>query len=220
MSSRIVAGTKDITGTRFGKLIAVCQLGKTERGYYEWECVCDCGGRKVVAVTRLMQGNVQSCGCSGGRKPGAGKRAAPRTLTRRSWQNMLNRCRNASSPSFSDYGERGITVCERWTNSLDAFIEDMGHRPSAAHTIDRIDNNDGYHKGNCRWATRAEQNRNTRHVVWIEWNGERMTQSEWAARIGVHETTIMGRRRKGLPIELVLAPRGLPRGKSAIQSSR
>lgn len=218
MSTAIVAGTKDITGKTFGKLTAVRQMGKTARGYYEWECSCECGGSRVVSVARLMQGNVQSCGCAGGRKATTRPDPSQRVMTRRSWQNMMNRCNNPKSPSYKDYGERGIAVCQRWAESLDAFIEDMGLRPSAAHTIDRIDNDIGYCKENCRWATRKEQNRNTRHVVWLEFNGERMTQSEWAARLGINETTIMLRRRNGYPIHVVLSPKGLPRGRTSLKS--
>lgn len=81
------------------------------------------------------------------------------TPTYRSWANMLNRCRNSRVPSYSRYGARGITVCERWQNFSD-FLADMGERPSLAYSIDRIDGSRGYEPCNCRWATTKEQRRN------------------------------------------------------------
>lgn len=74
---------------------------------------------------------------------------------------MLSRCTNPQSKSFKDYGGRGITVCERWSEFLN-FYADMGQRPSPKHSIDRIDNERGYEPGNCRWETRQVQNLNRR----------------------------------------------------------
>lgn len=78
------------------------------------------------------------------------------------WCDMRYRCEKETHHAFQNYGGRGITVCERWLNSFDSFIEDMGPKPSAKHSIDRINNDLGYSPDNCRWATRAEQNMNKR----------------------------------------------------------
>lgn len=80
----------------------------------------------------------------------------------RIWQNMLNRCYNEKDSSFSHYGARGITVCPEWRDSFEQFITDMGPRPSNDHSVDRINNNKGYSKENCRWATGNEQMQNRR----------------------------------------------------------
>lgn len=78
------------------------------------------------------------------------------------WQAMIQRCRNANHQAFKNYGGRGILVCDRWQRSFENFIADVGPRPSASHSLDRIDNERGYEPSNCRWATKSEQSKNTR----------------------------------------------------------
>lgn len=113
----------------------------------------------------------------------------------RSWGNMLQRCTNPNNPAYPDYGGRGISVCVRW-ESFDAFLTDMGDRPLGM-TLERIDNDGDYHPGNCRWATRAEQNANRRGARLLSHGGETLRISEWARRLGVRETRIRERLNKG-----------------------
>lgn len=100
------------------------------------------------------------------------------SLTYKSWRRMKARCLNKSSASYHLYGARGIRFCDEWKD-FSAFLSDMGERPSANHSLDRIDANGIYEKRNCRWATPTQQARNTRRNVFVEFRGEKKCMSEW-----------------------------------------
>lgn len=103
----------------------------------------------------------------------------------RAWQAMLNRCYNHKYKYFHRYGGRGLTVCDRWRNSFENFLADMGIATSPCHTLDRIDNEGNYSPENCRWATWRTQLSNTSTVRWIEYNEKKMTLTGWAKDIGI-----------------------------------
>lgn len=118
---------------------------------------------------------------------------------------MNQRCNNSGHKYYHCYGGRGITVCERWADTNPQgfinFLEDMGERPEGM-TLDRIDNNKGYSKENCRWATRKQQSNNTRTVRLITFNGKTLSLSDWAKEIGIDVTTLSRRLDKmGLSFE-------------------
>ncbi|MBB5508179.1 hypothetical protein [Paraburkholderia atlantica] len=115
---------------------------------------------------------------------------------------MMGRCLNPNDQAYDRYGGRGVTVCERW-RKFENFLGDMGERPPGT-SLDRIDVNGNYEPGNCRWATRNQQALNTRANKFIEFNGERLTHSEWCAKLGVKKTTFSRRVRKGWTIEKIL----------------
>ncbi len=100
------------------------------------------------------------------------------------WRQMNNRCYNVRQSKFPRYGGRGITVCDRWRTSFIAFLDDMGHRPSPKHTLDRIDNDGNYEPGNCRWTTQRAQQNNRRDNHFITFNGETRSLSEWTRHLG------------------------------------
>ena len=104
------------------------------------------------------------------------------------WKSAQKRC--AQVPGYRD---RGITMCDEWINSYDAFIAHVGPKPDPSMWLDRIDNDRGYEPGNVRWATPAQQARNTTRNVFIEWAGERLTVTEWADRLGVQVGTLWNR---------------------------
>ena len=120
-----------------------------------------------------------------------------------SWYNMIQRCTNRNNTHYDRYGGRGITVCDRWRH-YPFFLEDMGSKPSDKHTIERINNDGNYEPGNCRWATRAEQSRNTAQNRMVTYLGETLTLTEWAERLGVQQKVLAHRLDRGWPLERAL----------------
>lgn len=112
---------------------------------------------------------------------------------------MRRRCRNVAG-----YVDRGIVVCEQWSNNFDAFLADMGPRPSPAHSLDRINNDGNYEPSNCRWATQSQQNFNKRNARVLEFRGERLHITEWAKRVGISYRIINMRLKEGWSIEHAL----------------
>jgi hypothetical protein len=171
----------DLRGQVFGRLVVVERAGSDAGGNARWTCRCECGTDKV-ATGRALQAKdprkrTYSCGClqrEAGRaqairniRHGASARGASgkeRWPEYWVWSIMKDRCLNANNAKFKDYGGRGIKVCDRWLgdDGFTNFIADMGRRPSPEHSIDRIENDGNYEPGNCRWATRSQQQRNTR----------------------------------------------------------
>lgn len=127
------------------------------------------------------------------------------------WLGMKSRCYRTTEPNYLRYGGRGIRVCDRWRNSFENFLADMGERPAGLHgkrakySIDRIDNDGDYGPGNCRWATIAEQNRNRSDNQYITHDGVRLTVGDWAARMGIPATILRRRLQCDWPTERVLA---------------
>lgn len=123
---------------------------------------------------------------------------------------MIKRCTDPKNPSFKDYGGRGIRVCGDWMfgrpgqSKYQAFISDMGPRPSPQHTIDRINNDGNYEPGNCQWATRLEQSKNKRNNVRLTCNGRTLILADWARLSGVGEWTIRRYLKKGIPLEEIV----------------
>lgn len=105
------------------------------------------------------------------------------------WLAIKYRCNNPRSKSYSNYGARGIKMCERWANSFEKFIEDMGPRPSNKYSIDRIDNDGNYEPSNCRWADRRTQASNKRNIKRYEYDGKLLTKVEISEKLGVSART-------------------------------
>lgn len=192
----------DISGRRFGRLVVVGFSHRDGRGKSYWNVACDCGATKVVAGYNLGK-NVNSCGClqAEARLTQSKTHGKRKTKTYNVWAGMKQRCNNPNAPFFDRYGGRGIKVCERWNSSFANFIDDMGECPDGM-TIERIDNNLGYSKSNCKWASKKEQARNRCSNKKIEVDGEVKTLSEWAEKYGINVGTVHSRVcRQGWEIE-------------------
>lgn len=195
---------KDLSGKRFARLTVIQFSGFGNRTTV-WDCLCECGQRKAVTAVSLVTGNTKSCGCL------KSEYAAARFTThgmryRREyniWLCAKNRCSNPHFIHYSDYGGRGITMCKEWRDSFEQFFADMGPCPPRL-SLDRRDNESGYSKQNCRWATIRTQNLNQRRTVRATHNGETLSLSEWAERTGIPYMTLYSRHKQNRPI---FAPR-------------
>ncbi len=130
------------------------------------------------------------------------QRAYP--VERQTWRRMLERCNNPNHIEYARYGGRGIAVCPEWRHSYEAFVAHVGLRPSAGHSIDRIDVNKGYEPGNVRWATTAEQQRNKRNNRVLSFDGRSQCMVDWTAELGLPPGRLHGRLKSGWSVERAL----------------
>lgn len=202
----------DWSGKVQGSLTIVRDIGKDSYGSRLWECLCVCG----VTVNKTSGGlanGVKSCSPACGvtasniarTKHGQAKDSR-RSKVYNAWVSMVQRCTNPNTTHYARYGGRGITVCQEWVDSFEAFYKDVGEPPTPQHTLDRIDNEKGYEPGNVRWATRKEQSNNISSNVWVEYEGKRMTWAQWAEYLGIGYNCLMTRKKKGQSIEQILRP--------------
>ncbi|HEY1956724.1 MAG TPA: hypothetical protein VGH28_13985 [Polyangiaceae bacterium] len=182
----------NLTGRRFGRLVVGDRAENDVRGKTRWAVRCDCGTTFIADGTKIVSGHTQSCGCLQRARAKAAQHAlrGTRHPLRSIWKEIVARCTNPRNHAYPLYGGRGITICARWLGSFEAFVSDMGARPSPKHSIDRRENDRGYEPGNCRWATRVEQANNTRTNRRLTANGITHTLAEWSRISGIPASTI------------------------------
>lgn len=163
----ILGKYKNLTGQKFGRLTVIGKGSKTKSGKITWKCKCDCGNMVCVVTQHLKSGHSLSCGCFNKQriKEHFTTHGATHTRLYSIWKSMKTRCYNNKSKAYPYYGGKGISVCEEWKNSFQAFQEwALNNGYSDDLTLDRIDSDLGYNPYNCRWATWHEQRINQKRV--------------------------------------------------------
>lgn len=178
----------DLIGQRYGNLLVLSKSSNRKNNHILWNCICDCGN-KVEVTTSNIRSSTKSCGCLNHKYITHGK---TKTKAHRVWMAMKTRCNNKSQACYKYYGGKGIQVCQRWSESFEMFLLDMGE-PSDGMTLDRIDVNGNYEPANCRWADSKTQSRNRSDNRNIEFNGVSMCMKDWADKAGIAHSTMQYR---------------------------
>lgn len=201
---------KDLTGKRFGRLVATKWLRISPTSKMSiWLCCCDCGNEKEIQIGNLTSGHTRSCGCLNSEMTiarntihGCGGR---RTKTKEFgvWLAMRQRCADPNAINYERYGARGIVVCDRWKTNFLAFLEDMGKCPDG-YTLERINNAGNYEPSNCKWATDFEQRTNRRDNRYVTFNGITLAAVAWDIKCGFPKGTVRTRLFHKWPIEKII----------------
>ena len=193
---------RDRTGDKIGSLIVIQRVLYPLKGVY-WECQCVCGNRPIVRGNKL--GRIKSCGCNQHHGKLHKTHGKSETRAYRTWNRMKTRC------DTPHYKKRGIVVCEEWKDFIN-FYRDMGE-PDDNQSLDRIDNNKGYYKENCRWTTSKVQQNNRSNNVLLTYNNRTQTMSQWCDELGLNYERVNMRNQAGLPVESILERGELKRGR-------
>lgn len=172
-----------------------------------WVCLCDCGVRRIVKDASLKVGISTSCGCLTRERSSEVNRTHGRSQSGSeysSWCAMIQRCHNPNNTRFKDYGGRGIVVCQKWRDSFEAFLADMGPKPSPRHSIDRIKNSLSYAPGNCQWSLPHTQMTNRRNSFYIAVGKRKVPLSDLASEYNIPANTLRGRIVAGWPLKRAL----------------
>lgn len=197
---------KDLTGQRFGRLVAIKRvedyISPSGNHCSQWLCQCDCGNTTIVVTGSLTREITSSCGCMAieNTKQISTIHGMTKKRIYSLYYSMRSRCYKPNSVSYKKYGAKGITVCDEWMGEngfINFYKWAMANGYADNLTIDRIDGTKGYSPDNCRWATYKEQANNTKATVFLTYNGETKSASEWAEITGVRQATITQRKRRG-----------------------
>lgn len=204
MKISIPKGVKDFTNQRHNFLVIVKFAGLNARRSV-WLAQCDCGKTILICSSNIKK--QKSCGCKSAESVSASNSThrMSKHPVYKSWCKMLERCTNKNHKYWQNYGGRGVRVCARWLK-FENFLEDMGASYKEGLSLDRIDNDKGYNKTNCRWANHTDQARNRRSNVWVDTPKGKMLLCDAEKEFCLNRATIQYRRRKGLTGENLFAP--------------
>lgn len=194
----------DLVGKVFSRLTVVRRDGNIWKDHAAWECLCECGNTARTSTNHLLSGEKKSCGCmEKENNESLYRHGQYGTRSHRIWTNMKTRCFNTKNRFYADYGGRGISVCDEWIE-FSGFFKDMGECPEGM-TIDRVDNDLGYSKENCRWTTMKQQSSNRRNNIDIEIDGITKTLKQWSEFYGVKYSNAYWRYTHGKPVSELFA---------------
>lgn len=195
-----MAKTKNLSGIKFNRITVIGKSHKGPNGWL-WRCACSCGGSLLMLQYDILKGKTKSCGCYHGEQVSARlvlrntTHGLSKTREYKIWQGIKKRVFNQKSQAFSRYGGRGITLSKDW-ESFENFYSDMGKCPDN-YSLDRIDNEKGYCKQNCRWADGKTQANNKRTNRILTVNGESLTMAQAAEKYGVGYQSLFNRLKSG-----------------------
>ena len=198
----------DMRGKVYAALTGVEKVGSSPKNRNAlWRFACSCGRSCVIDGYDVRSGKVVSCQACAAERSRVASVKHGKTNTREfsTWTDIQTRCHNPNSAAYPSYGGRGIVVCDRWRESFENFLADMGERP-AGKSIDRIDNDGPYSPENCRWATRVEQARNKRNTVRVAEHGGKSIP-ELAEAAGITRTAMWQRVKRGKTPDLLRPPK-------------
>ena len=199
----------DLTGKTFARL-SVLRVADEKRKQTCWVCRCECGSECVVVGSNLSSGNTKSCGCLKAERSRQRCTTHGKTGSRahRIWRAMWARCRNLNA---KNYGGRGISICDEWL-SFELFLKDMGD-PGSDQSIERKNNEGGYCKENCVWASPVAQARNRRSNRFLTFKSETLCVAQWSEKLGVSQGVILRRLALGWSVDEALTTSVRPQGK-------
>lgn len=192
-------------GVRYGRAIIV-EFVERKNKHNWYKSKCDCGNYFVTTLNNLRRGNTKSCGCF--QKEVIKEQFSTHKLSSspeyNAYRTMINRCEDLKHIQYADYGARGISVCKRWKDSFENFIEDMGMRPKLKYQLDRINNNGNYNKENCKWVSPKQNIRNSSITKKYKIGLETKTLKEWSKQFNINSVCVRKRLTRGWSLEEAL----------------
>lgn len=187
-------------GKTYGRLTILSLSYDPDTKKYTSLCKCSCGNIREFNFACIRNGTTTSCGCYLNEIRGKAsiKHSMSKSKEHKAWKHIKERCFNPNSKFYYNYGGRGISMCDRWKNSFENFLADMGYAPSSKHSIDRIDVNGNYEPGNCRWATDKQQGQNKRITYYITYGGRTKSTCEWENLLGLRRGRLRAAYKRGV----------------------
>ncbi len=191
---------ENLKGKKFD-FLTVLDFAYKDKYYNEyWLCQCNCGTKKVIRKSHLLDGGTISCGCyvsnriTRANKINAKYGGLTKSRIYTIYQGMLSRCLKPSTNGYKRYGGKGLSVCKEWLESyLNFYHWAIANGYSDGLTLDRINNHIGYEPSNCRWVTKKEQARNMLTNKYITYQGETLCMKAWAERLNINYNTLQSR---------------------------